>query len=86
MKEIEAPLADLLASGGIPEGSRIWVDVTGDNEFGRDLAFFYERDEQLLAIARERQAKVKKLAPLEMEQAVGVTKRGAATSPRQSIE
>ena len=53
MKEIEAPLADLLASGGIPRGSRVWIDTTGDDEFGRDLAFYFEGDEALLAAAQE---------------------------------
>jgi len=55
MKEVEAPLADMLASGGIPRGSDIWIDVTGEQGFGRDLAIYYEPNEELLTEARRRQ-------------------------------
>ena len=54
LKDIEAPLADLMASGGIPEGSRVLVDITGEEEFGHELEFFFERTPELEAIARKR--------------------------------
>jgi len=54
LKDIESPLADLMASGGIPEGSRVIVDVTGEAEFGHELEFFFERTPELEAIARKR--------------------------------
>ena len=53
MKEVEAPLADMLASGGIPKGAEVWIDTTGETEFGKELAIYYERSERLLAIAQE---------------------------------
>ncbi|OGO04361.1 MAG: ATPase [Chloroflexi bacterium RBG_13_56_8] len=72
MKEIEAPLADLLASGGIPKGSEIWVDATGEPEFGKELAFYYLRDEGLLQLAEQRQTEEGVDQPLEaMEVAAG---------------
>jgi ATP-dependent Clp protease ATP-binding subunit ClpA len=40
LKLVEAPLADLLASGGIPEGSRIIVEATGIDKHGQAI----ERD------------------------------------------
>jgi ATP-dependent Clp protease ATP-binding subunit ClpA len=55
LKDIDAPLADLLASGAIPPGSRVWVDVTGEETFGHDLAFYYEASEEL-RLAREQMA------------------------------
>lgn len=54
LKDIESPLADLMASGGIPEGSRVMVDVTGEAEFGHELEFFFERTPELEAVARKR--------------------------------
>lgn len=53
MKEIEAPLADMLSSGGIPKGSEIWFDTTGEEAFGKDLAIFFAPNAELLAIAEE---------------------------------
>lgn len=53
MKEVEAPLADMLASGGIPKGAEIWIDATGETEFGKELAIYYQRSEELLAVALE---------------------------------
>ena len=44
MKELDAPLADLLASGGIPEGSRVLVTHTGSTKFGEEFAFYYQPD------------------------------------------
>lgn len=85
MKEIEAPLADLLASGGIPKGSRVWVDITGQSGFGIDLAFFYERDDGLSALSRERQVQESPIEPLRTEQVAGLVEeqhaRPVATQP-----
>jgi len=53
LKYVEAPLADLIASKGIPKGSEVWVRATGETEFGKELAFYYQPDDRLLAVARE---------------------------------
>lgn len=41
LKDVDAPLADLLASGGIPEGSKVVVAYTGSHE-GEELAFYFQ--------------------------------------------
>jgi ATP-dependent Clp protease ATP-binding subunit ClpA len=56
LKLIEAPLADLLSSGGIPEGSRIVVEATGIDKHGQALEFFYESAPELLQQAQELRA------------------------------
>lgn len=48
LKQLEAPLADLMASGGIPEGSRVLVTYTGVDKHGEALEFFYEPAPELL--------------------------------------
>ncbi len=53
LKYVEAPLADLIASRGIPKGSEVWIRATGETEFGKELAFYYRPDEELLAVARK---------------------------------
>lgn len=56
MKDIDAPLADLLASGGIPEGAQVLIDLSPEEPIdGQNLAFYYELDEELAAIAQEHQ-------------------------------
>ncbi|MBP8252991.1 MAG: ATP-dependent Clp protease ATP-binding subunit, partial [Herpetosiphon sp.] len=43
MKDIDAPLADLLASGGIPAGAKVLVDVSAEEGTdGNNLDFFFE--------------------------------------------
>jgi ATP-dependent Clp protease ATP-binding subunit ClpA len=56
LKLVEAPLADLLASGGIPEGSRILVEATGIDKHGQAIEFFYESAPELLLQAQELRA------------------------------
>jgi ATP-dependent Clp protease ATP-binding subunit ClpA len=56
LKLVEAPLADLLASGGIPEGSRILVEATGIDKHGQALEFFYDLAPDLLQQAQELRA------------------------------
>jgi ATP-dependent Clp protease ATP-binding subunit ClpA len=56
LKLVEAPLADLLASGGIPEGSRILVEATGIDKHGQALEFLYEPAPELLQQAQELRA------------------------------
>ena len=54
LKDVDAPLADMLASGGIPEGSRVLVvRIGGHGEHGEELAFFYEPSEELAARAQQ---------------------------------
>ena len=56
LKLVEAPLADLLASGGIPEGSRVLVVASGVDKYGQALEFLYEAAPELLQQAQELRA------------------------------
>lgn len=57
MKDIDAPLADLLASGGIPVGAKVLVAVSEHEPVnGLNLAFFFEADEELAQKAAEHAA------------------------------
>ncbi|MGQ9927057.1 MAG: AAA family ATPase [Chloroflexaceae bacterium] len=53
LKLIDAPLADLMASGGLPGGSRVVVDYTVVDKHGEVLEFFYEPAPDLLRQAEE---------------------------------
>ena len=52
LKQIEAPLADLMASGGIPEGSKVLVTYTGIDQHGQALEFFFAAAPELLQRAQ----------------------------------
>lgn len=54
LKDIDAPLADLVASGGIPQGSRVYVAYHGGEQYDQELRFYYRRDEHLAEEARRR--------------------------------
>ncbi|MBC8163334.1 MAG: ATP-dependent Clp protease ATP-binding subunit [Roseiflexaceae bacterium] len=56
LKQVEAPLADLMASGGIPEGSRVVVGYTGVDEHAKALEFFYREAPELITQAQELRA------------------------------
>lgn len=56
LKELDAPLADLLASGGIPRGSRITVVATGIQRYGQSLEFYYEPAPELIPLSEELRA------------------------------
>lgn len=56
LKLIEAPLADLMASGGIPAGSRVMVVATGVDRHGEALDFYHESAPELLIQAQELRA------------------------------
>ncbi|NWF80341.1 MAG: ATP-dependent Clp protease ATP-binding subunit [Chloroflexi bacterium] len=56
LKLIDAPLADLLASGGIPAGSYVVVDYTGIDRHGEALEFYYQLAPDLLRQAEELRA------------------------------
>ena len=47
LKDIDAPLADLISSGGVPEGSRVVVAYTGDRGLGEELTFYFQRSQEL---------------------------------------
>jgi ATP-dependent Clp protease ATP-binding subunit ClpA len=47
LKDIDAPLADLLASGGVPHGSRVVVVYNGGETYDTKLAFYYQPDQRL---------------------------------------
>jgi hypothetical protein len=56
LKDIDAPLADLLASGGIPHGSRVLVHATGITTYGKALEFYYESAPELITQAEQLRA------------------------------
>jgi ATP-dependent Clp protease ATP-binding subunit ClpA len=56
LKDLDSPLADLLASGGIPQGSRVEVRYTGTDEHSKALDFYYEEEPELLRRAEELRA------------------------------
>lgn len=56
LKQIDAPLADMMASGGIPEGSRVLIAYTGVDEHAKALEFYFEAAPELLAQAQELRA------------------------------
>jgi ATP-dependent Clp protease ATP-binding subunit ClpA len=56
LKDLDAPLADLLGSGGIPAGSRVKVVATGIDQHGEALEFYYETAPELLIQAEELRA------------------------------
>jgi ATP-dependent Clp protease ATP-binding subunit ClpA len=56
LKNLDAPLADMLASGGIPFGSHVTVITTGVDKYGKALEFHYEPAPELLRKAEELRA------------------------------
>jgi ATP-dependent Clp protease ATP-binding subunit ClpA len=71
LKDVDAPLADLLASGGIPAGSEVLVAYTGDRGMGEDLTFFYQHNPELEAQGRQQRESMlqAKRQPLSREEA-----------------
>lgn len=53
LKNLDAPLADMVASGGIPKGSRVSVVATGIDRYGEALEFYYEPAPELLLQAEQ---------------------------------
>ncbi|RRR77537.1 MAG: ATP-dependent Clp protease ATP-binding subunit [Candidatus Viridilinea halotolerans] len=56
LKHIDAPLADLLASGGIPSGSLVFVTYTGVDRHGEALEFYHRAAPEFLREAEELRA------------------------------
>jgi ATP-dependent Clp protease ATP-binding subunit ClpA len=56
LKNLDAPLADMLASGGIPFGSRVNVETTGVDTYGQELEFYYEPAPELIQEAEKLRA------------------------------
>jgi ATP-dependent Clp protease ATP-binding subunit ClpA len=56
LKDLDAPLADLISSGGIPAGSRVLVVATGVDKYGKALEFYYEPEPELLRQAEKLRA------------------------------
>lgn len=56
LKHLDSPLADMLASGGIPQGSRVYVVTTGIAKYGEELEFYYEAAPELLQQAERLRA------------------------------
>ena len=70
MQAIEAPLADLLASGGVPEGCDVWADAAPTPQAEQGLAFYYAPNDALLAVAREYRLREAAPCARDVEQAV----------------
>ncbi len=73
LKELDAPLSDLLASGGIPHGSRVLVVATGIDKHGQALEFYYEEAPELLRRAEELRAEEVGRAPADGPQQPSVS-------------
>lgn len=54
LKDIDAPLADLMASGGIPQGSRVLIAYNGGDKFDEELSFYFQSDSDLEVQGRKR--------------------------------
>ncbi|XSG74019.1 AAA family ATPase [Herpetosiphon llansteffanensis] len=68
MKDIDAPLADLLASGGIPNGAKVQIVVSEEEaKDGNNLDFFYEPDATLAAFAADYAAQQQQAPPSARE-------------------
>lgn len=84
LKELDAPLSDLLASGGIPHGSRVLVVATGINQHGRALEFYYEEAPELLRQAEELRAEEVGRAPADSPQQPSVSLHSESLSGLES--
>lgn len=73
LKDLDAPLSDLLASGGIPYGSRVLVVATGIDQHGQALEFYYEDAPELLRRAEELRAEEVGRAPVDGPQQPSVS-------------
>lgn len=63
LKDIESPLSDLLASGGIPAGSLVELRYTGIDQHGQALEFYYTEVPELIERAEElRQRELQRIA------------------------
>ncbi|PLS79568.1 MAG: ATP-dependent Clp protease ATP-binding subunit [Chloroflexi bacterium] len=81
LKDLDAPLADLLASGGIPQGSRVLVAFNGNETFGEELSFYFQPDAELEAQGRKRRdtaAQTKKRATAPQESKSPPSSQGPA--------
>ncbi|MBX0328505.1 AAA family ATPase [Oscillochloris sp. ZM17-4] len=56
LKDLDAPLADLLSSGGVPAGCKVLVSYSGVDKHGQALQFYYEEKPELLRQAEELRA------------------------------
>jgi ATP-dependent Clp protease ATP-binding subunit ClpA len=72
IKDIEAPLADLLGSGSLQPGSEVLVAYTGETgKDGSELGFFFQYSEKLAEAARITQEAAKTQNDEPMEKEVG---------------
>jgi ATP-dependent Clp protease ATP-binding subunit ClpA len=56
LKDLDAPLADLLASGGVPAGSKVLVVYTGVDQHGQALEFYHQAAPDVLRQSEELRA------------------------------
>ena len=76
LKDIDAPLADLLASGGIPEGSDVLVAYTGERgRMGEELQFYFRPNPELANRGEEQRARMEQMRRDQKE------KQGSAAPP-----
>lgn len=81
LKDVEAPLADLMASGGIPEGSKVLVDLA-DGAAGEagNLEFYFEQTPELMAIAAKKREERERHVEERRKERVEAPPGGAETA------
>ncbi len=85
LKDLDAPLADLLASGGIPEGSKVVVAYTGQHHNGEELTFYFQRSAEIETEGRiQRELAVNAPRPLALEEIKPAAPQGPSMA--RSIE
>lgn len=68
LKDIDAPLADLLASGGIPEGCDVLVAYTGERgRMGEELQFYFRPNVELAKRGHDQRALLEQTRRIERE-------------------
>jgi len=80
LKEVEAPLADLMASGGIPEGSKVLVDVVAGPSGHQDLEFYFEQTPELQALAAKKREERERLVEEKRRERAETPPGGAETT------
>lgn len=74
LKDIDAPLADLLASGGIPEGCNVMVACSAERgRMGEELQFYFRPNPELAKKGSEQRALMDQARRLKREQQESTT-------------
>ena len=87
MKDLDAPLADLLASGGIPAGANVLVDLSEDEPVnGMNLDFYFAADQDLADHAIQIAAHIQGEAELPAREVAGPPAHTPGPSVARSTE